>query len=164
MRLMSWLAVLVVFCGGAFAQVAQDSTATVAGTVTDAKTSQSIRGAQIIFTQISGGSSRQQTTSDAEGHFIISGLPAGKLSSFHSSTRLYTQDLRIHESTFFGSSDLREGRSASLRFNFCAEANGHHPRQGGECRWRSHGALRGASAASERQTKSAAGNVARADR
>jgi len=82
MRLMSWLAVLVVVCGGAFAQVPQDSTATVTGTVTDAKTSQSIRGAQIVFTQISGGSSRQQTTSDAEGHFSLSGLQPGNYRVF----------------------------------------------------------------------------------
>ena len=82
MRLMSWLAVLVVVCGGAFAQVPQDSTATVTGTVTDAKTSQSIRGAQIVFTQISGGGSRQQTTSDAEGHFSISGLQPGNYRVF----------------------------------------------------------------------------------
>ena len=82
MRLMTCLAVLVVLCGGAFAQVAQDSTVTVAGTVTDAKTSQAIRSAQIVFTQISGGGSRQQATSDAEGHFSISGLQPGNYRVF----------------------------------------------------------------------------------
>ncbi len=82
MRSIPCFAVLLLFAAAVAGQVAQNPIASVEGLVTDAKTSQSIRGAQVIFTQISGGASRQEATSNAEGHFSIAGLEPGNYRVF----------------------------------------------------------------------------------
>ncbi len=82
MRSIPCFAVVLLFAAAAAGQVAQNPITAIEGTVTDAKTSQSIRGAQVIFTQISGGSLRQEATSNGEGHFSITGLQSGNYRVF----------------------------------------------------------------------------------
>ncbi|HLH06022.1 MAG TPA: carboxypeptidase-like regulatory domain-containing protein [Terriglobales bacterium] len=82
MRAIRCFAAILAFTLATFAQVSQDATASVEGTVTDAKTSQTIRGAVITLTPISGHGSRSQATSDAAGRFKITGLQPGNYRAF----------------------------------------------------------------------------------
>lgn len=73
-----FLIITIAFCWS----VAQNPVTSVEGRVADAGTSQAIRGAAITLTPLSGGGSRQQATSDQEGHFSITGLAPGKYRAF----------------------------------------------------------------------------------